>query len=389
MARLVHLLAHALLALGTAVVGGIDRATSSAHASAEGAAGWSLGPPTPEEGTVPCTLQRLETLDAETFATKYAGKRPFILSAGGVNGTLSQHAGRWERAKFLAEFGNSKVPVGKPRSREAVRIDHMARLHDYVNNLLAPADSPDVPNDACLEDGEGSLYLFDRGEFFDRNPAVPWGQPSFLTGAARANNQAWRGVFALGAKGTGFPFHLHGDAWLEVLAGTKRWAIYSMAEVGTPPGGYAEARPHSAWQKEVYPDLLTGKQRGPMPLECVQRPGEVVYVRKRVPVLWQPGLLLARCCVFASTSNSNSAFFMFCSSERIEVADLCRYHTAGSTRSAICGVERHWQWELRCLLAVSDQVSVMPHSTTALSCNLCSCRNVCAPLRKLLRVAVL
>jgi hypothetical protein len=71
-----------------------------------------------------------------------------------------------------------------------------------------------------------------------------------------------------------------GDAWLELLAGRKRWAIYSMAEVGTPPGGYAEARPHGAWQQEVYPDLVAGKERGPLPLECIQQPGEVVYVRQ-------------------------------------------------------------------------------------------------------------
>ena len=332
---MVHVLAPALLALGTAVAGGIDRA--SARVSAEGAAGWSVGPAAPEEDAIPCTLQRLETLDAETFATKYAGKRPFILSAGGVNGTLSQHAGRWERTKFLAEFGNTEVPLGKPRSREAVRIDHTARLHDYVDSLRAPADAA---NDACQEDGEGSLYLFDRGEFFDRNPGVAWEQPSFLPGDPRANNQAWRGVFALGAKGTGFPFHLHGDAWLEVLAGTKRWAIYSMAEVGTPPGGYAEARPHGAWQNEVYPDLLTGKQRGPMPLECVQRPGEVVYVRKRVRCCGRHECLLpARVCVVASTLVSSSLRLSMFAARNV----LKRLIFAGTTRLAPRG-EQSARW---------------------------------------------
>ena len=74
-----------------------------------------------------------------------------------------------------------------------------------------------------------------------------------------------------------------GDAWLELLAGAKRWAIYSMGEVGTPPGGYAEARPHGAWQEEVYPELVEGRLRGPLPLECVQYPGEVVYVSKTLP----------------------------------------------------------------------------------------------------------
>lgn len=56
--------------------------------------------------------------------------------------------------------------------------------------------------------------------------------------------------------------------------------MYSMAEVGTPPGGYAEARSHGAWHQEVYEHLVDGTERGPLPIECIQHPGEIVYVRK-------------------------------------------------------------------------------------------------------------
>jgi hypothetical protein len=51
-----------------------------------------------------------------------------------------------------------------------------------------------------------------KGPFFLRE------RPSFLKG----DTKSWRGVFALGAQGTGFPYHLHGDAWLELLAGCGR-----------------------------------------------------------------------------------------------------------------------------------------------------------------------
>ena len=51
-----------------------------------------------------------------------------------------------------------------------------------------------------------------------------------------------------------------------------------MADVGTPPGGFAESRPHSAWLRDVYPELVAGTLKGPLPHECVQLPGEVVYV---------------------------------------------------------------------------------------------------------------
>jgi len=113
-----------------------------------------------------------------------------------------------------------------------VRIDRVARLHDYVDSLLrAPAESADSFDESCQQTEEVSPYLFERGEFFDRNPSVPWEQPGFLSnsnvscicipsvppsgfvlilGKLQVTRQKWRGVFALGAKGTGFPFHLHG-----------------------------------------------------------------------------------------------------------------------------------------------------------------------------------
>jgi hypothetical protein len=70
-----------------------------------GAAGWSSAAAAPGEADVPCTLERLESLDGATFLSQYAGKRPFILSAGGVDGTLARHAGSWARREFLDRFG--------------------------------------------------------------------------------------------------------------------------------------------------------------------------------------------------------------------------------------------------------------------------------------------
>ena len=166
-----------LLVLSATTTGGIDRRND--------AAGWSDGTAAPHEDSVPCTLHRLDQLDAVTFAEKYAGRRPFILSARGVNGTLQHHADRWERSRFLAEFGDTEVPLGKPNSREAVRIQHVARLRDYVNTLRTPPESVAVAEDFCQDDEDGSLYLFDRGDFFDRNPSLPWEWPTFLEDQVR------------------------------------------------------------------------------------------------------------------------------------------------------------------------------------------------------------
>ncbi|CAN0421773.1 unnamed protein product [Hapterophycus canaliculatus] len=33
-------------------------------------------------------------------------------------------------------------------------------------------------------------------------------------------------ILSLGASGAGLPFHSHGETWLGVAYGAKRWAVY-------------------------------------------------------------------------------------------------------------------------------------------------------------------
>ena len=150
--------------------GSADSLSAAAGWSSAGSAGAAAAG---KEANIPCTLERLDHLDAATFAAHYAGRRPFILSAGGVDGTLKRHAARWDRSAFLDEFGDADVPVGKPISREAVRTQRMVRLRDYADGLLSASDGSS-DGASCREEEEGSLYLFDRGEFFERNPSVAW-----------------------------------------------------------------------------------------------------------------------------------------------------------------------------------------------------------------------
>ena len=93
---------------------------------------------------------------------------------------------------------------------------------------------------------------------------------------------------------SGLPFHCHGQTWLGLVYGMKRWFIY-------PPGA---SQPLSIertsnplrtvydWFLEIYPRLQTLDQppingeipvtqdpdEGYRPLECLQRPGDIMYV---------------------------------------------------------------------------------------------------------------
>ncbi len=104
----------------------------------------------------------------------------------------------------------------------------------------------------------------------------------------------------------GLPFHNHGRTWLAVVHGAKRWFVYPPG-YGPPPeldDLLNPLLPVSAWLSEVYP-LLQQYPKPPMyahqskeaeedrmksgaaapvgyrPLECLQRPGEVVAMPDR------------------------------------------------------------------------------------------------------------
>ena len=89
--------------------------------------------------------------------------------------------------------------------------------------LGPPQHAAATTRDASLckhETKHGSLFLLDSDDFFAQNPEAlaATAAPAFLNGSNPVR------VLLVGASGNGPPFHLHGDAWLEVLAGAKRCA---------------------------------------------------------------------------------------------------------------------------------------------------------------------
>jgi len=82
-------------------------------------------------------------------------------------------------------------------------------------------------------------------------------------------------IFSLGGEGAGLPYHSHGAAWLAVVFGAKRWAVW-------PPNDFPQdVHNMSGLQNSSTYFRLHHKPRRGM-LECVQRPGEAVYM----PAFW-------------------------------------------------------------------------------------------------------
>lgn len=83
--------------------------------------------------------------------------------------------------------------------------------------------------------------------------------------------------FFLGQKDSGAPFHIHADAVNAAVTGLKQWYIY------TPARTLYSRKTIKKWVEEDLKELPMDER----PLECLQRPGDVVYV----PLDWGHAVL--------------------------------------------------------------------------------------------------
>lgn len=279
------------------------------HAMAESAAGWKAAgsaPSLPETEWTGCTLDRLDHLSHAEFLSEYEGRRPFILSRqGNTAGTLGTFGEGWSKKAFVSQFGDADVPVGRAESRTAIRPRQQTTLRAYIAGLTQeePPTSSSGSKSSCpagiAAEEQDYFFQFDA-RFWARHPQLDQqvSPPAFLGGGVNAS------VLTIGGAGTGIPFHTHGDSWLELIAGRKRWSLYSMAAAGTPQGGYSKTRSHASWLRDVYPGLRIEDR----PLDCIQKPGEIVYV----PVCQQLSPATARC--WRSFDEIGHTLFGFCCS---------------------------------------------------------------------------
>ncbi|VDL80154.1 unnamed protein product [Nippostrongylus brasiliensis] len=89
--------------------------------------------------------------------------------------------------------------------------------------------------------------------------------------------------------GTGVPFHFHGPGFAEVIYGSKRWFLYPYED----RPDFEPDRTTLDWYLHEYPALPREKR----PLECLMKPGEVIYF----PDKWWHATLNTETSVFIST----------------------------------------------------------------------------------------
>jgi hypothetical protein len=215
-----------------------------------------------------CDIERLDAskLTPRDFTKLYRGKRPVLLTGSVLTHWPALH--KWTRRAIMEQFGNRTIKVGIGS--------------DIVNSGggqgLATITVEDFLN--VLNSSSPDLFTFD----VDFSTALPELKEDFRTPdfflsfngeGSRRQKQSWH-MLSVGGSRRGLPFHVHGETWLGLVFGRKRWFLYppgkgltNMARVGHHP-----LLSVWHWFKHVLPHLK-GEER---PLQCSQRAGEVMYL---------------------------------------------------------------------------------------------------------------
>lgn len=243
------------------IAAGVEEcATDEAVASLREASGGWRGDASPEELLVNlnaglCDFAVEEELSTEAFEAKYRGKEPVL-----VRGAFTARD-PWTKAALRARPGSAQYGAGS----DVVYAGGGSTNHATLRSLVDKVETGD-PDD---------VFAFDTTAL----DAADVQQPSFLD---KFGAEAWP-ILSLGPSRSGLPMHAHGETWLGLAHGAKRY-------FAAPPGGGIDPDV----RKEIHP-LASARQwyeaviveRNQSMLSCLQRASDVVYL----PAGWKHATL--------------------------------------------------------------------------------------------------
>jgi len=198
----------------------------------------------------------------------------------------------WSRSKLLNTYG--KKAVALEASAIVAYSDRRGNVKFHsLQKALATLRTPGA-DDLVVNDNNVLTSADMREDFEVPAPFQHWHTQSNKGEEKELEQQAWH-VLNIGASKSGLPFHSRGRSYLGLVHGLKRWFVYppghsppsSVARVSNPLQSVFE------WFTNVYPLFdsldakvpsvsartpLTERGAGYRPLECVQQPGDIVYI---------------------------------------------------------------------------------------------------------------
>jgi len=235
--------------------------------------GWNTGNEERHGYAGPCNIERHdgEGLSQAEFLHRYAYAEPVILT-GADNEEFRRLCAK---DYLLAQWGEKPVTLNSANTYSYKRVE--STLSTYVENHLRPQDHQLRGNE--------TLYLFgDIDQTIWRPLLDAYNQPKWTVPGHQAALS-----FGLAGAGTGVPFHFHGPGFAEVIYGAKRWFLYPYEK----RPAFDPDNTTLNWYLTAYREL----ERESMPLECLLRPGEVIYF----PDKWWHATLNVETSVFIST----------------------------------------------------------------------------------------
>mmetsp|Transcript_28074 Transcript_28074/g.38452 ORF Transcript_28074/g.38452 Transcript_28074/m.38452 type:complete len:531 (-) Transcript_28074:264-1856(-) len=220
-----------------------------------------------------CDFERVPVrkMTPALFRRRYYLRSPVIIEQGTKNWPATQN---WRLSTLLERYGELMVKVGespKILHNEGDGVKSM-RLRDFLRlqRLHTTLNETEFDPDQLLYvfDRDAAFRSFDQDHFLLND--IEW--PRWLDGIVSPHSYSF--YFILGENRSGVPWHLHSDGFNALIYGRKHWMFYMSRNV-TPPG-YPSAgnKGHDAWLRDTLP-TITPETR---PLQCVQQPGDILYV---------------------------------------------------------------------------------------------------------------
>ena len=154
-----------------------------------------------------CDVDVADAISLRDFEAEYRGKKPLLLRGAAAHWPALE---KWTRAYLLEHFGDraANVGTGSDIIYAGGGAANHATLRDLLRNMRNGSDA--VAFDARLL---GTLPELARD--FAAPPVLGRAFPA----------AASYGLLSLGPSRSGLPPHAHGEAWLGLVAGRKRWFL--------------------------------------------------------------------------------------------------------------------------------------------------------------------
>jgi hypothetical protein len=215
-----------------------------------------------------CSIPRIDvsSLSESSFREKFYRRKPVLLT--GVTKTW-QAMKRWQKADLLRHYGDSRIEVGE--ASEIIAFDGAGSMYSSLRDVVSNFGT----NHPTMKDP----FVFDSSEVLEFQPQmqrdfdVPSQFQSIMDNVGGVNS--WQ-MLSIGDDDKGLHFHSHGDSWLGLVFGAKRWLMYPPGRA--PQSVFESLTPITPtmhdWTDVTLPQLDVDDH----PIDCVQRSGEAMYV---------------------------------------------------------------------------------------------------------------